>query len=79
MSVSVDIGTISILITIFLQTGGMIWWASNVTARIKHLENQSPTPGNIDARLASLEASVKALSLTLDRVYGELQQKVDKI
>lgn len=78
MNVVLDVGTIAILVTIIVQTSGMIWWASNVTTRIKHLEQQNSTNGDIGARISSLEVSVKSLSITLDRVYKELHQKVDK-
>lgn len=78
MNITLDAGTLAILITIIFQTGGMIWWASNVTARIKHLEHQSDAYGDIGGRLSSLESSIKAISLTMDRMYKELQMKVDK-
>lgn len=76
--ITLDAETLSIIIILLVQTGGMVWWASSITTRIKHLEANSKNTEDVGARLASLEASVKALSITLDRVYQELQNKADK-
>lgn len=74
----IDVGIVSILVGLAVHASGTIWWASNITTRMKHLENQSAYTGEVRARLAAVEAALKAIGHTIDRLYNELHSKADK-
>ncbi len=52
---------IALIVTIVIQTGGMAWWASNLSTRVDLLEKQhtSITP-NVE-RIVRLETQIEAI------------------
>jgi len=52
---------IALIITIAVQTGGIIWWASDVNARVAQLERQAVAAGPQSERIIRLETQIEAI------------------
>lgn len=58
---------IALIITILLQTGGAIWWASSTSTRLQAVERTLQSDG-ATARLARLEVQMDAVLNSLERM-----------
>jgi hypothetical protein len=52
---------IALILSIVLQTGGIIWWASDVNARVSQLERQAVATGPQSERIIRLETQIEAI------------------
>lgn len=49
---------VAMLIALFLQTAGAVWWAASITGRVGALEQQNTTLVPLTAAVAKVEATV---------------------
>jgi hypothetical protein len=52
---------IALILTIAIQTGGFIWWASDVNARVAQLERQAVAAAPQPERIIRLETQIEAI------------------
>jgi hypothetical protein len=52
---------IALIVTIAIQTAGIIWWASDVNARVSQLERQAVAAGPQSERIIRLETQIEAI------------------
>jgi hypothetical protein len=52
---------IALILTIAIQTGGLIWWASDVNARVAQLERQAAVAAPQPERIIRLETQIEAI------------------
>ena len=74
----IDLQTIILLVPIFIHIAASIWWASDITARIKHLERRADLSAPIEARMAAVEASLKSNAARMDQI-GRSLESIEKI
>lgn len=69
---------IALILAIFIQTVGAVWWAATATNRLAELEKD--TAGTVDRgnRLIRLEVGVETLKETLEKMDGKLDRLNDK-
>lgn len=56
---------IALIAAILVQTGGALWWAAKVDARVVSLEKTLEQAGGTDGRLIRLETQMQVLNETL--------------
>lgn len=49
---------VALIVTIVLQTGGIIWWAAGINARVDHLEKQFSGTITYGEKIIRLEENV---------------------
>lgn len=76
---------VAIIIAILVQTGGMVWWASNLTARVSTLEERQTEQRDqirdgaragqdTSTSLARLEEAVKALKEAQSEGFARIER-----
>lgn len=50
---------IALMVTIAIQTGAMIWWASSLSERVNHLERQANATAPQGDRLTRVEVKIE--------------------
>lgn len=63
---------IALIITLFIQTAGMIWWAATLNQRVVYLEMQVSTQAGQDTRLTKLETRMESIIDALIRIEKKL-------
>jgi hypothetical protein len=52
---------IALIVTIAVQTAGIVWWASDVNARVAQLERQAVAAAPQPERIIRLETQIEAI------------------
>ena len=73
---------IALIVAIFAQTGGMIWWASSLNQRVSSLEQSqavtaSSAPLQSD-RLARVEVKVETVQRDVTEIKADIKSLVRK-
>lgn len=72
-----DSGVVAILIFMVCQSISAIWWASNITSRVKHLERQGQEDHeenrDIPERIARIEVLIEANTKATAKVSDDIQ------
>lgn len=66
--------TISLVVTLLIQTAGGLIWAGSAAARLSALENQLALTPGIAERLARLEGQTSQMAESLSRIERELMR-----
>ncbi len=66
---------IALIVTIIVQTAGIVWWAANVDTRLAVIEKTDAAQGGYADRLTRLESAKEDVSRRLDRI----EVKIDRI
>jgi len=53
---------IAMIVAIFMQTAGIVWWASNMDARLEQVEKEQTRRQTQESRLVALEVRLQAIS-----------------
>ena len=72
-----DTGVITILLFMAGQSAAAIWWASNITSRVKHLEQQGKEDHedtkDLPQRMARLETLMETNAKATAKVSDDIQ------
>lgn len=52
---------LALIVTIVVQTGGLVWWASSLSERVNTLERQAVTSAPQGDRLTRVEVKIEAI------------------
>ncbi len=63
------------MVTILVQTAGVIWFAANLNARVSKLEDETPTVDQLNDRTLRLEI----LWPNVDRRLDMMDTKLDRL
>lgn len=66
---------IALIVTLIIQTGGAIWWASSIASRVSSLEERVITAADQPGRIIKLETQIDNLT----RLMGRIEDKLDKV
>lgn len=69
---------VALILSIVIQTAGIIWWASSITARVDALERSLADSRNLPERIARVEGFLTSINDTLSRIDRKLDQRGDK-
>lgn len=69
---------IALIITLVLQTGGIVWWASGLSSRVTTLEERVFSTSDNPGRIIKVETQVEALLRSMARVEDKLDKILDK-
>ena len=70
---------LALIVTLLLQTAGMVWWAANLSARVVELERKQAKMEARGDRITRLEANQVHISSTLTRIESKLDDKLDRL
>jgi len=77
---------VALIIVIFIQTVSIVWWAATLSARVGYLEDANTSRQTYEARIITLEVTVRTAISTLDRIettlnkrYGSLHRKNETV
>lgn len=59
---------LALIVTIVLQTGGLIWWASQLSARVDTLERQQTISEPQRDRLTRVEVRIDSIADSINRI-----------
>jgi len=71
---------LAVIVTIFLQTMGAIWWSSAIDTRMSGVETMliELRSQKLDSRVTSLEDQFKALGVQMTRIEAKLDRLVER-
>lgn len=76
---------LALVITIVLQTGGLVWWAATISSRVAVLEQfkleQVPASLGREGRIIRLETLAQSVASSIDEVkrsLSDLNRKMDR-
>ena len=64
----------ALILTIFLQTAGAIWWASSINYRVGQLEAEIFSAADQSGRIIRLETQMVTLNQLLQRIDDKLDR-----
>lgn len=71
----IDWGMVAVVVTLLVQTAGVVWWASTIDARVSRLEQDikpltdtSETVARLDERTASINDATDRIERRLERL-----------
>ena len=73
---------IALIITIVMQTVGIVWWAASLSERVTVLEQQFNGMTTHQARIVRLEEKQNAVYQRLDRIEAiqrRIESKIDRL
>lgn len=65
---------IALMITIGIQTAGIVWWASDISARVGYVERQISTTAPQADRLTRVEVRVESIQEGVNRIERMIQR-----
>ena len=65
---------IALIITLLIQTFGIVWWGATLTARVSNLEQTAIAASTQPERLARVETKLEGVQETLTRVDEKLER-----
>ena len=68
---------IALIVTILLQNGAALWWASKLDSRLGMVERRTAEVADHPARIVRLEAFRDDLGRRLDRIEAKLDRLVE--
>ena len=66
---------LALVLTVGLQTAGMVWWAATLSSRVTSLEAILADSSGQDGRIIRVETKLEAVGNDL----GRIEQKVDRL
>lgn len=66
---------LALILTIFIQTATVVWWASGVNARVAQLEDKAMRAESAATDIAALKVQIQAL----DARTARIEDKVDRL
>jgi Tfp pilus assembly protein PilN len=73
---------IALIITILMQTVGIVWWAASLSERVTALENRFQDLRTHQGRIVRLEEKQTAVHQRLDRIetiQRRIENKIDRL
>ena len=73
---------VALIITITMQTVGIVWWAASLSARVDALEARVNEARENQNRIVRLEANQAAVSRRMDRMldaFRRVEGKLDRL
>ncbi|SME89362.1 hypothetical protein [Desulfovibrio gilichinskyi] len=58
---------LAIILGVFIQFGGVIWWASDLSARLESVENEQARYEHVLEELATIKANVAWIKQALEK------------
>lgn len=65
---------IALMITIGVQTAGIVWWASDISARVGYVERQISVSAPQADRLTRVEVRVESIQEGVNRIERMIQR-----
>lgn len=69
---------VALIVTLVIQTGAVVWWASNIDKRVEQLEDQVATRALVNERLARMEAQIGGIRENTARIESWLRRISDR-
>jgi len=66
---------IALILTIFIQTVGIVWWAATVTSRVDRLEEKANIAQELNNRVIRMEEQLKASNRILYDIRTEIRKR----
>ena len=73
---------VALIVTIIMQTIGIVWWAASISARVQVLERRLDEARSNQNRIVRLEANQSAVYQRLDRIEAasrRIEAKLDRL
>ncbi len=73
---------VALIVTIIMQTIGIVWWAASISARVDVLERRLQEARHNQSRIIRLEANQNAVYQRLDRIEAasrRIEAKLDRL
>ena len=73
---------VALIVTIIMQTVGIVWWAASISARVDVLERRLEEARHNQSRIVRLEANQNAVYQRLDRIEAasrRIEAKLDRL
>jgi len=73
---------VALIVTIVMQTIGIVWWAASISARVEVLERRLDEARHNQSRIVRLEANQNAVYQRLDRIEAasrRIEAKLDRL
>ena len=73
---------VALIVTIIMQTIGIVWWAASISARVDVLERRLEETRTNQSRIVRLEANQSAVYQRLDRIEAasrRIEAKLDRL
>ncbi len=68
---------IALIVTIAMQSAVIIWWASQIEARVNGLEQTDAERATVEARLVRLETTTEQQTRVLIRIEDKLDRVIE--
>lgn len=69
---------IALIVTLIVQTGGAVWWASSIASRVTNLEERVVTASDQPGRIIRLETQIENMTALMRRIEDKLDKALDK-
>lgn len=69
---------LALILTLIVQTGGIVWWASGISSRVTSLEERLITAADQPGRIIKLETQIDNLTRLMGRIEDKLDRVLDK-
>ncbi|MCV6577445.1 MAG: hypothetical protein OIF58_17110 [Cohaesibacter sp.] len=66
---------VALIVTLMIQTFGVIWWAASMSERVNFLERQMQERSDQSERLTRLEVNMKAVVSATTRIERKLDRR----
>ncbi len=69
---------IALIVTIIIQSAGIIWWASELSSRVASLEEYRGTTVSFDSRIVRLETNAENIRQALQIISDKLDRLIER-
>ncbi len=69
--------TISLIISLLIQAGALIWWASDLSTRVEQIEEDQKSYSDMPERITRVETQVEGNREYLQRIEGKLDRVIE--
>ena len=69
--------TVGLILALVMHAGTSIWWASDLTSRVKKMEQDQREASDVPERLTRVETQVDGVREDLQRIEGKLDRIIE--
>jgi hypothetical protein len=70
---------LAVVLTIVVQTAGMVWWAATISSRVAALESSQPGERDRADKLIKLETQQEGMQKSLENISGKLDRVIERL
>lgn len=64
----IEWGAAALLVTILIQTGGIVWWGAKIDQRVSNLEEKISATASAGETIARLDERTASMVISIDRI-----------